>query len=73
MLADLIAAYENQSLLDFRDNKIKQFEEYVKSRGLNPEDLDESERCSEMADIVFGERYDLYDRLDDIFADYLCD
>ena len=66
-------AYENQSLLDFRDNKIKQFEEYVKSRGLNSEDLDEGEKSSEMADMIFYEIYDLYDRLDDIFADYLCD
>lgn len=45
----------------------------MKSRGLNSEDLDEGEKSSEMADMIFDEKYDLYDRLDDIFADYLCD
>ncbi len=79
LLEDMYGPYEgiwtevSGNSSDFLDMKEKQFEEYVKRHGHNPQDLNFFVKTALQVTMVNDEEYDLFERLDDIFSDYLCD
>lgn len=64
----------DMSTMSFYENKIKQFREYAEQNySKNPDDFDDDDVLNCWVEIMREEDYKLFDRLDDIFADYLCD
>lgn len=62
------------SIGDFHDSKIRQLDKYIEEIwGEDPKKMEEGEKEDRLFDFILDEEYNLFAKLDDIFADYLCD
>lgn len=57
----------------FVANKNEHFDEYLAKHNVKKDTLDDFDYDDQMFWFLKGQEQDWYDKLDDIFADYLCD
>lgn len=65
--------WQDIEITEYVTMMLKRYEDYIKQQNRDPQQLDENDKDFLWYDMIQDEEYELYGRLDDIFADYLCD